>query len=290
MKFFTPSLFLMLFGFAAFAQTDTITNGGFESWSRAGANYFDAAGWVSPDDASGGAIVVVGPDSTSPHAGHYCAKLKTGTIAGYMVPGFVTNGQIDVTNQNIVGGVQIHSRPLAVQGWYEYTPSGSDTGTFSVTIRDASRTVIGTGSLDVSAAQSSWTFFSVPVTYTSGAMGDTSLVSLFSSGYHGTVGSVMFVDDVSYSYTTGIHDDGTVDVKVYPNPVNNVEFFGIDNSLELKNAVVKFYNVMGQEVKSSEITSHSFAIDTRNLPIGYYTFNLINDGKLAGTGKIEVQR
>ena len=290
MKIFTLAFFALFVALSTYAQ-DSIPNGGFEHWTRGGANYFDPDGWRTANPyTSAAGVVCVNQDSATQHSGSYCANLTTKAVAGQLAPGTLTTGSIDVATFSIVGGLPVSSRPLSVQGWYQYTPSGSDTGLVSVTLWTTSiASPLGTGSMDMHTA-ATWTYFNVPITYTSGGTPDTAQVIIVSSGYHGTAGSVMLVDDVSYSYTSGINENNMIQVKTYPNPVTDVEFFHLDEAVELQQSSIAFFDATGRQVKQVEVTNHSFQVDTRNLATGVYTYRLVNNGTVAGTGKINVQR
>ena len=291
MRLFTLLTLVFIISKSLLAQ-DSIPNGGFERWTQGGASFFDPDGWNTPNPLTGGlSITTTSPDSAAVHSGHFSVRMETKTGAGFIIPGLVTTGALDPLTQQVWGGILIHSRPLALLGWYQYTPV-TDTAGAAINLLDSLGHTIGSGYLGFSTATTGWTSFAIPITYTANTIPDTSQILITSSYFHGTVGSVLLIDDVSYSYfPAGINEKGMVQVRVYPNPVNDIEFFSIDNTLELKNPVMQFYNAGGQQVKEvKEIGSHSFSVDTKNLPVGYYTYQLLNDGKLAGTGKIMVQR
>jgi hypothetical protein len=80
-------------------------------------------------------------------------------------------------------------------------------------------------------------------------------------------------------------------IKMYPNPANDIEYIRLDNAMDLKQTEMQFFNDLGQNVLEVKgITSHVFTANMQNLPSGCYTYRLINDGNIKGAGKIVVQR
>src|SRR5258708_4873535 len=132
MRFFTLLALVFIGSEVSFAQ-DSIPNGGFERWTVGGANFSDPNGWRTPDPfTSPLPAIVVSADSATSHTGRYCAKLTTKSGAGFTIPGLVSTGYINPSTQNIEAGILIHSRPTAVLGWYQFTPSTSDTASISI--------------------------------------------------------------------------------------------------------------------------------------------------------------
>ncbi len=77
--------------------------------------------------------------------------------------------------------------------------------------------------------------------------------------------------------------------KLYPNPNNGK--FTIENSAANGKSILTVYNMMGEEILSSELTGKSCQIDMSNQPAGIYIYSLISDnGELYGQGKIVVEK
>ena len=80
-------------------------------------------------------------------------------------------------------------------------------------------------------------------------------------------------------------------IKMYPNPANDIEYIRLDDNLQLSGTEIQFYDALGQMVIDKKgITSHVFNTDMRNLAEGCYVYRLINNGANVGSGKIVVQR
>lgn len=88
------------------------------------------------------------------------------------------------------------------------------------------------------------------------------------------VGNVqeIYFDDIIFSdnplpFGTGIHDPGTIDITVYPNPCNN--YLNLSNPVDLKR--IGIYNVTGQVMISMEnVPAGQTIINTTDLVKGIY--------------------
>ena len=79
-------------------------------------------------------------------------------------------------------------------------------------------------------------------------------------------------------------------IKMYPNPANDIEYIKLDASLQLQGTEIRFYDELGQQVIDEKINSHVFSTDMSKLAQGCYAYQLINNGEAVGAGKIIVQR
>jgi hypothetical protein len=92
--------------------------------------------------------------------------------------------------------------------------------------------------------------------------------------------------------TTSTHDLGNIEntVRVYPNPFADYTTISIGKSVDLSNAEIYIFDVVGKEVKSiSNIQSHEFTIDRSTLSNGMYFYKLINKGQKIGSGKLIIK-
>jgi len=78
-------------------------------------------------------------------------------------------------------------------------------------------------------------------------------------------------------------------VTIYPNPFRKHAIITINNALQINNAQLKMYNVLGENVMNVNITQQSTTLETGNLPSGVYFFQFINDNTLIQSGKLVVQ-
>jgi len=117
------------------------------------------------------------------------------------------------------------------------------------------------------------------------------------SGYvafkYKTIGSEWMIysfDSITISANVGIDQLANLNhtaVTVSPNPFNTSATINFD--AEVQNGRVEIYNVQGQKVKSlPNINGREFNLDREELPIGVYTFVLMQDDKLLSTKKFVI--
>jgi len=284
MKIFTLSLVFVFTAAMAMAQ-DTVPNGGFEQWTNGG-GIPAATGWNSANPFTGPGVIATYQDSTTVHSGSYSAKLSTKTVGSYTVPGLLTTGNIDVNNFDIKGGIAINSRPVSLTGWYQYAPH-NDTATISINLLNADSLRIGSGSIDISAATNGWVQFFVPITYDSASVPSLSQIIITSSGYHGTFGSTMYVDDVNYSYyPLGIEQVASKTLNVYPNPSTGQ--FVIDNQ-QMHAKILNLYSVDGKLVKTSDLNESINTINVSGLSAGLYVIRAVDNTGFAHTNSLVIE-
>ena len=102
---------------------------------------------------------------------------------------------------------------------------------------------------------------------------------------------VQYIFDVS----TGIADIDTEKnfiSKAYPNPASTTTNFYVNLAKGSKNAQIKFFNMIGAQVKEIDITSarNSVKVNVADLKSGIYFYSLWIDGKSTTTGKLMVTR
>ena len=107
----------------------------------------------------------------------------------------------------------------------------------------------------------------------------------------------MFVTFILYYRSdlpyNGINDIAFKDnnIKMYPNPANDIEYIRLDDNLQLNGTEIQFFNELGEKViDQKNSSSHVFTTDMRKLAEGCYVYQLINNGESVGSGKIVVQR
>ena len=272
MKIFFLSFLLAFFALGAIAQ-DTIPNAGFEFWTQGGPDYVDPNGWQTLNSQTDIiSILTCLRDSGTVHSGKYSVKLVTKSGAGFIIPGILSTGQIHQSGA-IDDGIPMSSRPTSLNGWYKYNPVSNDTATFSISLTKAG-SPIGAGAISVRDT-ADWTYFSVPVTYSSGNTPD-SVQLLFFSGTNQSshLGSTMWIDDLSYGYTNGIVNVAADIMKIYPNPANNQ--VTIDNG-STHALSLNIYSCLGQLVKEVKLSEGVNTIDVSLFSQGLYLISAAGD-------------
>ncbi len=78
---------------------------------------------------------------------------------------------------------------------------------------------------------------------------------------------------------------------LYPNPANEFALLQYSMGMDVKDAKVALYNVLGATIKEYSLShqSQQLTVDTRNLPNGVYFYQLTVDGQKVATKKLLVR-
>jgi uncharacterized repeat protein (TIGR03803 family) len=109
------------------------------------------------------------------------------------------------------------------------------------------------------------------------------------AGGQDTYGTI-FKIRVGTTTTTGINTvKNQVSMKVYPNPGKGL--FNIQTVGTASAATVNVFNVLGEQVLTTNISGPTNQIDLSNQPSGVYLYRVITiDGTLVGEGKLVIQK
>ena len=286
MKFFTL-LFIAAFFVTSVAAQDTIPNPGFEYWTSNLVPAYDLPNdWTTLNPLTSALNVITAyKDSTTVHSGRYSIKLVTKSVGGQTAPGLVTTGTVNPASGSITGGIPISSRPAYLSGWYQYAPVAHDSASMSILLTkwDAtgdSEIVVGQGTAFAGDSATSWTSFSIPVSYLSGATPDTVLLLFFASASsNAQVGSTLWLDDLSYlAITSGIDEVENNPMSVYPNPAS--QQINIDNQA-MQASSLNLYAADGKFIKLVKMHEGMNNIDVSSLTAGVYILSGIGtDGSV----------
>jgi hypothetical protein len=98
------------------------------------------------------------------------------------------------------------------------------------------------------------------------------------------VGAIMGIEPDKSLAVPQVSNNSTM-INVYPNPSQGT--FTFDISTNLKNAQLKIYNTIGQEVSYSTVNMGKNLISLNNQPAGIYLYRLLNEnGEPVSTGKL----
>ena len=80
--------------------------------------------------------------------------------------------------------------------------------------------------------------------------------------------------------------------KAYPNPASDVANFYVNVEKSSKSAQLKFFNMLGAQVKDINVLNNknSIKVNVSDLKAGIYFYSLWIDGKSTSTGKLMVSR
>lgn len=293
MNYFLLIVALVALFFSNANAQDTLANSGFETWTNQG-TYEDLADWntLNPLSSALGVITATKTTGAEAYSGSFGLKLQSKSVLGTTRPGVLTTGVINVANSTIGGGVAISSRPLYLNGWYQYWPAGADTALFSITLTkwDAtgdSQIVVGSGTFSQNDSITSWSQFSLAIDYSTADVPDTALIIITSgSDVASTINSALLLDDVDFSSTAvGIlSPSNTETIKLYPNPATG---FVLLNSTTQQQ--FNLLSLEGKLVLSSELTEGQNRISLDGISKGLYLVNTIDAKGNARYGKLLVE-
>jgi hypothetical protein len=296
--------------FCAFAQTPTWD---FENWTGT-----EPTGWISENEL----MILGNPQSAfkettaaNVHSGTSSLKLVTVTmtapVSGLPNPiGLAAPGSLSGFKPKF--GMKYTARPASVDFWYKYTPVATDSAEFLVLLWNSTTgDTIAFGYKKMGATTgSSFTSKSVALTYNPAfstefpdSMGLTfSATKLFNSNYSfcsncGTAGSTLWVDDVMFSGSNGIHEHlGSEGITLFPNPANEFVTISVD---ALNDAFsITTYDMTGRAVcttplalSNNGMNRKAGSINTSNLAPGLYTYSVTDrTGATLRAGKFSIVR
>lgn len=294
-------LLIVLFATCFFRAEAQVPNGDFEAWTSFGF-YEEPNFWNTSDSValalSFGTAHSATKETVDMHGGLYALKLfPFSSFATF--PGVASNGRLNNSTLSFEGGTPDNVRHQTLNGWYKYAPVSNDSCTISVSLfkwNGATKVIIADGVFGTSVAASSYTPFSINLTYATTDTPDTMLIAVYSSALGAAhVGTVLLVDDFSFSgVVSGISDPPTAvnALSVFPVPAVNELHVRLDlktnlhTSLEItdisgKQLIIHEMNAVGAEEK----------INIRKLSNGNYLYRLVDDtGNKLASGKFSVVR
>lgn len=105
---------------------------------------------------------------------------------------------------------------------------------------------------------------------------------LFRSENNGSIITVW-----SSGVTAGIKENQQIsNVTLFPNPMNEEFTVKIQTEKILNGALLKLYNVLGEEIKTVKINSINEIINAKDITSGVIYYNLLNNGTIISSGKL----
>ncbi len=282
-------------------QSDLV-NANLDTWVQVG-TFENPENWDTPNELTSLASVVVVNKDEDAYSGPYCARLETAEISfmGQTInaPGVITLGEIQQQGFTgiIIGGDTISAMPASVKGWMKYEPVDADSCVMMVFLTkwNASlniRDTIGSGMYYHADTVSDWTEFTIDI---EGQGTPDSINVIISSSdisidlFTGKPGTVLYVDDLSLEFTSGIEYDLMPDVTIaaYPNPASGTINFSIPENL--KNGDLIIFNALGQQIELLNDVSGETSLDISDRHSGVYYFHLMEGKHRISSGSFVVE-
>lgn len=232
------------------------------------------------------------------NSGQYCAKIVANQVQALniFVPGVL--GTVTPFFQPAIGchlQKPYSGRPATFKAFIKYAPvTGDSAEMFSYVLKQNGNNfdTLGIAKKKFLQAINSWQEQVVDFTYTNTTDVGThiSLVFVTSKSYNfsnltgcaGSVGSTMYIDDVSLTGYNGVEEmlfTGE-EINVFPNPTDNIVNITITDNLS--NAKLSVTDMNGREISSQNVSGNQFTIDVNTLKAGNYLIILSQDNKVLG--------
>jgi len=220
-----------------------IPNGGFENWETVptvyapytGGSCENPTGWVSSNSYSAGSFFAItkSTDHYPDSVGSYSIRIENDTtlsnnatllggvpVQSYSGRGFVSTGTPPPSPNFAISG-----HPTSVTGYYKYAPLNGDVMLIYVTLFK-NGTAVTTGELELgaAAASSSWTSFTIPLSY---AVADSASILLAAYRSASTSdlplgNSVLYVDNIDFgAFITPSTNAVTIDTSAHIAVISN---------------------------------------------------------------------
>lgn len=221
-------------------------------------------------------------NTTIKNTGTASAMLTTKTFPGINVaiPGILTNAVVTLDASmdiSFSGGTAITQRVSKAAAFIRYAPATADSGSFIVEVINRTfgkDSVIGSGGLQF-GAKSVFTKIEVPITYIATTL-PANLLRYFFTNSNDTVqnSSTLYIDDVSYTTTTGITEAlmNDIEITAFPNPAIDVLSIKASSDDEL---VFELYAIDGK-VLQHKTFSKTTEIRIADLASGLYLYTVKN--------------
>jgi len=300
---------LSLFISANLLRAQTVPNGGFEDWTaNTGGTYaYELPDqWKTTDSASlaltGGVFHSAVKEGSLTHGGSYALKLIGWTTIFGNAPGAASNGDIDITTLSIIKGSADTVRHRTLNGFYIFTPVGGDTCHIIATLvkwnsTTNMRDTIATGEFSTNDATGATAYspFSVDFNYVNWTDNpDTMVVLILTSRLNipsGNPGTVLYVDDLSFTGVVGIDDisSNINSVKLYPSPASSTMTIKVDLK-QTRPLHFAIYDITGKHVFSDVIEPNETRVDVSNFAAGNYSLHLMDGSKKAYSTSFIISR
>ena len=179
-------------------------------------------------------------------------------------------------------GFSYTKRPDHLKAHYKYQRQGSDTAIVHVLLTKWNTTTkqqntIGVGRLNIILSSLAYTEALIKINYKSQEIPDTAFTNIVSSAEIGYAGSTLFVDDLSFVFSSpnSINEnaESPLTISIFPNPAKDVIHF---TAVSPQTYQIKIYNIMGNHIETCEVKDNNGSISTTGFTLGIYTYRAFN--------------
>lgn len=251
-----------------------IPNPGFENWTSG-----DPDGWVTSNAFPAGLVNVT--QTTDNHSGSFALRGDVVDFMGTPTAPVIQSGPGGT-------GFTISEKYLSFLLFYKFTSVGGDKFSVNVTF-EKSGNIIAQGAVALPSTVSAYTLLAVPLHYTTNDVPDLAIIQILISGpvtgpdVH--TGSVMFVDDLSFSLLLGTENISAPDLigKCYPDPSADIINIPLNENVSGE-VILKLFDTYGKEVKKiagqpQQKGKSVFQFSVEDLSPGLYFYSIIGQNK-----------
>ena len=237
----------------------TIPNNSFENW-----NGFNPEGWVGLFNSENFQNVLLSDEAQE---GDYSVELKA--MYHPQLMNFVRAGLYVESNFSVNG------RPEVLKGFFKGSAAGSDSLSIYVGMFKNAN-LIGFGIYYTIQTVSNWTFFMVPIYYTSSDAADEAFISITAGQFFAaTEGTDYFIDNLYFEGPGAIDDQQLAsEIHILPNPVIDIATlnFTLAEKDMLKFELINMQGVISSLSKPVPFNPgmNSFQISVSAYPSGIY--------------------
>ncbi len=269
-----------------------IPNSGFEDWGTIG-SYEDPIGWATMNASCAGPFYscTKSTDHYPASVGNYSIRVENNTSLTQMTGGYGV-AITDTMAYPFQPAFPIIGNPTSLCGYYQYNSMNNDSMFIRIVFFENS-IMLGYNTFITGITTSSWTSFTLPLTYPS-ADSATLYISAYypSSQFDDPNGnSVLYVDNLSFdNLITSVPEQISENIffSLYPNPASDIVTLNIDNTNNA-NLTLNIYNVIGTLVKSKILKQNQRQINIGDLSNGTYMFE-ITSKEWTGKQKLIIER
>ncbi len=297
---------LLLAGACLGVSAQNINNGGFENWRTTSFGQVPTGmAWVTSDSlldflgasAMGSLVKVDGAvEPANVHGGTAAVGFKT--IRSYVplagdtvnVAGILLLGDFDFTTQDF-SPVPFSGHPTMLTGYYKLPANGmGDYLLVNAEFRDGTGT-IGTLEDGLNVEGANYKSFSLPISWSTSADADSIMLSfeLTNDTADNHMGSSAYLDDIAFSYPSGIKENlgASTFLKCYPNPAVSVLY--VENTGK-ETLTVSIVDVSGKEYLRKTVGVQKEQLDVSGLTNGIYFYQFRNSkGETVYGGKVAIR-
>ncbi len=288
---------VVIFHSISFSQI--LPNAGFENWTGFGL-YEMPDSWKTTDSISTGQGLQhsASKELTDIHGGSFALKLNPFTYFSFAIPGAASNGAINASTYQVIGGSPDTVRHATLDGWYKFSPTGGDSVIVSIAMykwNGTSRDLVGAGEFKDTTSTTAYTSFSVNINYYSPAVPDSMLIILYAGSRvlaTSHIGTTLLIDDLSFSGVVGTHEIYNIvnAIRVFPIPAINE----LNVQVDLKHNIHSSFEILdvsGKRILVHDMKSTDEKIDISGLTNGNYFYHLLDElGTKLSIGKFTVNK